>query len=212
MSKTEQLNNLFAKWREEYKGKEFAEDGIIDEECWNKAVKRILLVMKESNDYASDLRALGNKDPWRVEGYWSYGLQNTDRQTIPSFPLAYDDLNWKTAFRSSAVTNLKKAPGGSVAQMDIIKNVAQTESEFILKEIDIIRPDIIVCCATFNICREIMPSDVFTSIGPDGLCYTHKDIIWIDYCHPGAHYRHDMMYYTLMVLYQNCLREISSGE
>ena len=208
MNKTESLDRLFEKWRMKYANEEFAEDGIVNEHLWKTAKTKILFLLKETNDYSKDFRVLVNNKPWSVIGYWAYGLQNITSSTIAPFSEARKDSNWKCSCRSSALMNIKKSPGVSAADMDVIQKAAESDHEFILEEIDIIQPDIIVCCGTLNVCRLFLPFDSFKSKGPDERCYYYQDAIWIDYCHPSARfYRHDMMYYTLMVLYQNCLKD-----
>ena len=66
MTKTEQLNSLFDQWKEskeEYKKCHFAEDGIIREEEWDKANRKILFVLKETNNCKEDFREYVNKGP-----------------------------------------------------------------------------------------------------------------------------------------------------
>ena len=120
MIKTEQLNKLFLGWKEanaSYKTS-FSEDGIINEELWNKAgsKRQILFLFKERNKDGGerDFRKLLNEDknPWPTVGYWSYGLQNiTD---LPRFEEAVK--NSKDACRSSAIVNLKKVSAKIIGQ------------------------------------------------------------------------------------------------
>ena len=210
-SKTLQLNDLFESWEEDYDEKQFVQDGIINEELWNNAAKQILFILKEPTEYRPDLRKLFDNSPWPMLGYWDYGLQNTTHSTIPALREASEDSHMKMACRSSAVINLKKSPGGTTAETQEIRKAAHRDKEFILKEIEIIAADIVVCSGTdlFNMVKEVMPFDRFNGIGPDGECFSYDDSIWIRYCHPSARIYKDMMYYTLMVLYQNCLKEMS---
>jgi hypothetical protein len=219
MEKNEALDKLFEEWQKNhsaYTNENFVKDGIINEELWNKAKKKVLFVLKEPNKYPNkykgDFRKFVDSGPWRVVGYWAYGLQNTDDNTIPSLLEAKVNENWKTACCSSAMMNLKKSPGGATANMEDLMQAAKKDSKLIFKEIEIIRPDIVICGSTFKVCNEIrkliMPFKDFQPIGPDKRCFSFQNAIWIDFYHPSAPFWHEKRYNDLMRFYQNCLKEL----
>jgi len=204
-SKTKKLNDLFEKWKETYgtQAKKFNEDGIVDEEAWECAPRKVLFLLKETNNFIGDFRVALKEGPWKVIGYWAYGVQNVEPGRFPSFASARKPENYRNACISSAVVNLKKLTGGSVAKKEEIQEAAQRDSDFICEELQTIEPDIVVCCSSFDIARSLY-SDL-EAVDSDGKCYKQGKTPWIDFCHPSARYRHDMMYYTLIALYQNCL-------
>lgn len=205
-SKTERLNALFEEWKRSYKEPDlaFAEDGIINENEWNEAPRKVLFLLKETNKYAGNFRELAQKSPWRVPGYWAYGLQNLQRGHIPPFAEAKE--KYGEAFCRSALVNLKKITGGSAAKDEKIKGAARDDAKYIIKELEIIAPEIVVCGSTFWIVREVLLPGDFEPIGPvPEMCFMRKNVLWIDYCHPGARCCHDTMYYGLVMMYQNCL-------
>jgi len=206
--KTPKLNELFQKWRQSYgdNAKDFADYGIIQEDLWMKAKRKVLFLMKETNFFAGDLRKLARDNPWKVVGYWAYGLQNVTVEQIPPFVEAKREENYKNAYSSAAIMNLKKMQGGPAADMIKVNDAVKRDAEFIKTELEIIRPEIVICCGTFGIVGNII-SD-FEKLVPEDRSYRHINAVWIDYCHPSArYYYHRMMYYGLSAIYQNCLRQ-----
>ncbi len=94
--------------------------------------------------------------------------------------------------------------------MKELEDYANNDKEEILKELDIIDPAIVICCGTFNVVKKVFKFEFSDNLDPDGKCFKYGKQLWIDYCHPGARFRHDMMYYTLMKFYQNALEKDSS--
>ena len=210
-SRKDKLNELFQRWRQSYResAKAFAEDGIINEVAWASASPKVLFLLKETNDYPGDLRKLIPeqwKGSWPNVGRWAYGIQKVASGEFPSFSKASRPENYKSAGESSAIMNLKKLTGKDQSKMEEIRGFAQQDKDFIKEEIDITQPDVVVCGATFGIAKEIISGLDCKPIDPDGKCFKLRETVWIDYCHPIARFRHDMMYYTLIALYQNCLR------
>ncbi len=210
-SRTDKLDSLFERWRqsrEEYEDK-FSKDGIIKESAWLGASPKLLFLLKETNDFPDDIRVLIPnywKGLWVNVGRWAYGLQKTAKGCIPSFTEASQPHNYKTAGESSAIMNLKKSPGKNQSNMEEIRGKAQYDKDFIKEELDIIQPEIVVCGAKFEIAKKIISELNCKPIDEDSKCYKIGETLWIDYCHPSARFRYDMMYYSLISLYQNYLR------
>ena len=205
-AKTQELDKLFARWQDSYGdlSSRFAKDGIIWEEKWNQEPRKVLFLMKETNDYAGDLRQLVREHPWRVPGYWAYGLQHLTIVHTPLFIDAKKTENWQNACWSSAIVNLKKLAGGHTPDPTQMLESTKRDLALINEELDIIQPDIVVCCGTFDFIKDVI-SDL-QPIGSDGRCYKHSNAIWIDFPHPEAMYRHEVTYYALINLYQNYQR------
>jgi hypothetical protein len=204
MSKTDKLNDLFFSWRktrEEYSDK-FVLDGIINENCWNEAQKKVLFLLKEPNKDTSDFRTEVKRGPWPVPGCWAYGLMNSRSDRIVPFEEANADHNRRQACIASAIMNLKKTPGGGSSRPGIIEEYSKHDSQYIVEEIKIIDPDIIVCGGTFQVFRTVNePASLKMA---SYRCWRYEGKICMDFCHPSARFPHYMMYYTLMALYQQC--------
>ena len=204
-SKTEQLNHLFESWKEKYQDAGFAEDGIIDESEWDKAMLKVMFLLKDTNNFSGDFRKAVRGGPWHVVGRWSFGLQNVKKNYILPFSEAKNNIN--QGCLSAAIVNLKKTPGRGVAVSDEIAEAVKRDKTFIFEELKIIQPDVIVCGATFGYVKELFPdlAEQKPLDGQKGKCYRYNEKVWIDYCHPSARYVHYMMYYTLMCLYRYAL-------
>lgn len=206
MLKTEQLNSLFLKWKE-YKPlykTSFSEDGIINEELWIKADIKIMFLLKETNNYIGDFREYVNKGPWKAIGYWGHGLQNIADFSYPDFAEARKENSYKYFCRSSAIVNLKKAPGGSSSNMNSIQEAAFSDREFIEEELRIISPKIIVCGGTFDICTKLWGKYEMISERVHKTA-VFKDVVWIDFLHPRARIGQEFLYYALLHIFQKYL-------
>lgn len=145
-TKTQQLDQLFAKWiaaRPEYKG--FKKDGIINEAYFKDP--RILFICKEPNDPSlseGDYRVWWNDEMSyafsRRIGEWAYGIMH-------NFPKwnSYTDNDSHHALKSIAFMNVKKTGGARTTNHTEIKEYIQRDYDFIREEIAIINPSIIVC-------------------------------------------------------------------
>ncbi len=198
------LDELFEKWKssESVNSLEFAMDGIIDETLWHSAPRKVLYLLKETNNFRSDLRILVKENPWKVIGHWTYALCNVQNGNLPSFSDA--DNNHNEFCNMSAILNLKKETGSSSADNDEVRRIAERDKELILEQLEIINPDIVVCGGTFHLIKDILITNS-DPIDKDRRCYRINDTFWIDFCHPSARFRHDMMYYTLTNLFHTCL-------
>jgi len=204
--KSRQLDALFVRWRKRFgqAAEEFAADGIVDEPKWTAGDRQILFLMKDTNRLAGDLRAYLRESPWKPIGIWAYGLQKLVVDYVP--PLADAYRYYGTACRSSAIVNLKKLSGVGRADSQEIEQAAQRDRDFLAREIEIIDPDVIVCCGTFKTARVVFPGlgDAKT-VDDYRRCAELDGRTWINYCHPAAHYPRDMTYYGLVAAYQQVL-------
>jgi hypothetical protein len=206
-SKTDRLNSLFSEWKvknEAYQ-KGFAEDGIINEQFWNDekiTKKKVLILLKDTNDYIGDLRKLIDDNPniWSGIGYYNYAIQNTSISVVPSFSDARQ--NYKDYCRGTAIVNLKKITGGSINDKSETMRLAKEDKMYIDDEIRIIEPKVIICGGTFDICKELW-NDLKEK---SERVYEQGNIIFIDYVHPSVpKIRHDMLFYALACYYQRYL-------
>lgn len=209
MTNTDKLNRLFKIWSKGCNGN-FAKDGIVSERNWPDGTinnKKILFIMKETNNCKEDIRELIYNDPsgWNILGYWSYALQHTLKGSIPSFEAAQE--HYKNYIKMIAALNLKKRPGGKTSKIEEIQSAAEEDKEFILKEIAIIDPQIVVCCGTFETCHNIGLFNNLTRV--DHRVYLEKgtERVILDHIHPVQYsIRKDMSYYSLAASYQKCYK------
>jgi hypothetical protein len=156
MSKTDQLNALFENWRKHYtqhgiKTEDFNCDGIISEDYYLNAPKKLLFVLREPNQTLSgDLRQDVERGPdfqlWYELSRWAYGIIHN----FPDFDIMEKDgPGKKEAFLGIAIINMKKIAGGGSTDFNELNVYAFLDKEFIKKEIAIIDPEIIICCNTF---------------------------------------------------------------
>lgn len=222
----EELELLFESWKkkEKHLGKIFNSDGIICEEEWKKQDKKILFILKEAyhrdikivNDYdlAEDLSNNGPwKNIWKRVAEWSYGLvKTTSNYTEPYRSLNEAEAN--SYLKKVAVINIKKSDGKSKSNNKDIIQYAEYDAEEILREIEIINPDIIVCGYTIGplnaALKKMDPTFIqFKSnkeTTSENYHYVWKNRIVIDYYHPAARYPALMSYYGLMGCYRDALR------
>lgn len=222
----EELELLFESWKkkEKHLGKIFNSDGIICEEEWKKQDKKILFILKEAyhrdikivSDYdlAGDLRETG---PWSTMWYriaeWAYGMINTTSEHIKPYK-KLTRFERKSYVSKVAVMNIKKSDGKSKSNNEDIIQYAEYDAEEILREIEIINPDIIVCGYTIgplnSALKKMDPTFIpFKSnkeTTSENYHYVWKNRIVIDYYHPANRYPALMSYYGLMGCYIDALR------
>lgn len=152
MTKEVELEKLFTEWQEEQTNNgihKFCKDGIIDENIFAQEKIKVLILSNEPNDdnndnLISDRRAdfknysLGNE-----EDNWHGKMRERCAEMYKLIVDATEMSNPEAASRF-AVMNLNKGGGGSNADINIIESYCQTYKAFILKELDIIEPNIII--------------------------------------------------------------------
>ena len=203
----------------------FISDGPVFPEIWDgiSGSKRIAFVLKEAygenqNWSLTDwLRKTGpHSNIWYRVTEWVYGLMNTTRDKIAryspeniSFEKSEDKPNeWLSQI---AVVNIKKSGGKSSSNDDEIRAYARADREEIIREIELLDPDIIVCGATAGALDSICGG--FISQEHCDNWYYYSDVIggrerlFIDYYHPANRYPSLLNYYGLVNIYQQALLE-----
>lgn len=154
--KKEMLDKLFDLWQEEYSRigldrSKFSKDGIIDEAMFNNANKKLLFVLRESNTLVDSglLDLYKNGPKWTMAAQlskWAMGILDG----FPEFDKVDMDYNRRSeVMQSIALLNIKKIAGGPKADFNLLNAYSMIDKEYIRHEIDIIAPDIIICCSTF---------------------------------------------------------------
>jgi len=197
---------LFLEWRHQGGGPVtgFSCDGIIDEPAWETSRRKVLFLAKEPNEPCDDLRLLWRQHTWNTLDTWAYGLQNLERFRIPGYAEALTSQG--SAFRSSAVVNLKKTPGGANANRELVREAVARDWTFIERELDIINPDTVVCCGTFGFIRDwLFKAEPAIESNAYEDCYRRQNAVWINHCHPSARFPRKLMYYGLVGAYHGFL-------
>ena len=145
---TEKENKLFAEWASK-RGNDIVKDGVPCPEEYEKAKYKITYVLKEPNDYREpdmDLRSL----VYEYGGVW-HTWNNITRWTQAilkdcEYPEVITPDDRKSWLRKISFLNLKKKNGGSSSSPAEIAKSAKEDSDLILEQLIIYKPDIIVCC------------------------------------------------------------------
>ncbi|TGL04058.1 hypothetical protein EHQ43_11680 [Leptospira bouyouniensis] len=209
MSKTEKLNALFEKWKNshpEFKNS-FVSDGIINEEEYLKAKVKILVLTKESNN--PEQSEEDYRDWWKYGikfGFsrriaeWSYGILN-------NFPpvQSISEENLIDSIRKIAFMNVKKIAGGSTANDAELEHYLNRDKEFILEQIAIIEPDVIITgIAKDEYLNLLYPNLKLKSSGYDILIGKEKNMKFVSFYHPSYRVPRAMAY---ALLKEVCLSE-----
>lgn len=210
MTRTDQLDSLFQEWEGNNRdyANNFSKDGIVDEERFNAASRRLLFILKEPMEHSEDLckhaknfaiTTNRSNATWRNLNYWSYGLL----RNFPSFAHVCDANDLPKVLYEVAVMNVKKTRGRSAAEDKKIVDFARDGSNrnFIQKEIEIIAPSIIVCCGssvTQSIRLALSPEAPSLRTKNDLEYFRWNDCLVVAYCHPAARVWNAMLYSYLI--------------
>ena len=146
---------------------------------------------------------------WRRAAEWTKGILST---TVDMPVEEYKRLEGKDSeqqIQNIAILNLKKAPGGSVAQWEAVEAYAQADIELIAKEIEIIDPAIVLFGGTFCFFQRAYTEAVYEMNGELHDCYgmlAGKERLLIDYWHPANYYPAITSYYGIAGIYQAALK------
>lgn len=135
----------------------FIKDGIINEELYLSSNPKILWVLKEPYEdvpgkpgqgwsLVKDLLKDGhhtNKGTYAIMSYISYAVFNG---YIPSKNIEYisDNPEIGNAIKKTAYINVKKFPGGTATDNNVISKYYQLFNKQLLLQIEIINPDVII--------------------------------------------------------------------
>ncbi len=196
MTKSQELNNLFEKWKtSRVYGKRFTADGIIDESEFEKASKKVLFICKEPNDpeqKGGDYRSWWKEDAlyyafsYRISE-WSYGILND----FPEYDIIWgiegkSDLLPSQAIKQIAFMNVKKIGGKGSSKETEIKETIESDFDFIMKEMEIIDPQYIVLSLSWTSLVEVLFGKLeWLSTGYDIKIAGWQGKVVIDYYHPS---------------------------
>ena len=203
---------------------EFGIDGLLirpigtggnESNLWDNSKLKILFLLKEinANDSFINSRLYERitNDFGRNIAAWVYGL-NVAYQTreLPLKVDAYEANNQNEYFQNKpfGIINLKKKIGSASANNLEVKKYAFQYKDYIKQEVEILRPNIIICCgkleniSIFGLVKEIFSNYTFelkmTKI-PILYC-RDKNLLLIKSYHPTVtSYNHDIDVYTNMI-------------
>lgn len=240
MNRTESLDLLMNSWKNkepqikvytvkkeefeikiDHKNDFFIPDGIVDEQTWDSLPdgKRVLILLKEAyeDNHNNDSWALNEglrefgpwSSIWNRVSEWAYGINNTDAGSIaPYHELSKEEAN--AYLRKIAVVNIKKSGGKHTSIYEEIDAYAQADAEEIIREIELIDPDIIICGATFASLNQILNQPMEKGSNENWFYYSDalggKERLFIDYYHPANRYPALLNYYGIVGIYQQALK------
>lgn len=203
-------DGLLEKWsREKHHQKHcFIKDGVVDTVRWRCADPKVLFLLKEAYDdngrSSWDLRRYLRKEPsalnnptWRNAAYWCYAIHHIKRGRLPGLPFLperkaeYDHA--VELLLSSAVVNIKKSKGQHRSSNIDIEGYARRDRELIQKQINLIKPDVVICGNTWQFVEAWFPNRKQLW---DGV-YRVEQRLFVNYWHPSARGSDELKYYAL---------------
>lgn len=185
---------LYTKWESERPDyNKFCRDGILDESEWDKSNLKILFLLKETfEDYTiieGPCGPGGNSHTfWRRMRMWTYIITEIYNDRIPTFEKAYsikEEPNKDIAYVNIKKNAQKKKNNKESNSVDNdIRSYAIRDKEFLQRQIEIINPNVVLCCSTFKFCDIIFNNIRRVS---DNL-YNSNGIWIIDFGHPSQTY------------------------
>lgn len=185
------LNVLFDQWQKEVYSEEtiFIRDGIINETVWKNTPQKVLFIAKEANnrsDISWDFRDWWN-DSFNYTfshrlAEWAYGI-------LEDFP-DYDTIDTKDkkleTLQKIAFMNINKTGGGATASYEeLIMHIDKSKS-FILRQIEIINPDVIVSCIGDDLNDYLFNENEWIKSGFDIWIKKYNNAKLISFLHPSA--------------------------
>ena len=152
MSEFKKMENDFLEdWAKNRNRSSFLKDGIIDVKTYFSENTKVLFILKEANwpNGQGDMKEY-LKNP-QLQGNWWKTWNNIARWTIAlldgtSYPKTITREYRATVLRRIAFINLKKEGGDNQADAVELIEAAKEDKEYINKQIEMYRPDIIICC------------------------------------------------------------------
>lgn len=225
-----------------YKGKTYTTDyGQVwrkpgkEDEQWNTSCRRILFVSKDPNEVDNPYDMRGPDLTQNPDGTLSFGCRFNNNllritaglHTISeSYYEPYETINsiqklndiWQQA--AVARINVKKHSGGSRISNSELKNWIKEYKPFILEQISLLDPHIIICCGGSGIIKEFVITEYLKE--NESIKLKSPDDNWIYYSpiykkwvidsyhlNPLVNISDFNLYNSIMMYFQNSLKRIS---
>lgn len=180
-----------------------ASDEYYPENLWKDSNRRVLFLLKESNnnageDYKDWEWSKGNDEFGNTIASWLYGLHQVSNL---EFVAEHDMPSRMEIFKKYpfAIVNVKKTSGHSSSNWNILREYAEKDQDFLHRQIrDILKPNIIVCGGSndknddnrkmLSIAMGIIyPDFTFDTITDNNWCYYNRDhrLLLLDSYHPS---------------------------
>lgn len=203
----------------------FISDGPVDLSTWNnrKFGKHILFLLKEAYgdsaawSLSNWLKETGpSTNLWYRVVEWTYGISKTSVDEIARYSpsdISFDRIDGKPNewLKQIAIMNIKKSGGKSSSDYREIMSYAEADKEELLKELELIDPDIIVCGGTSDDLDYLFDGTLKANICDNWYYYNtylgNKERLIIDYYHPANRYPALLNYYGITSIYQQALIE-----
>jgi len=200
----EEEDALFAEWRKRHQ--RFCPDGALDENRYLKSHPKIVFVLKETNDWAKDLRRtlleIDRKPTWDVVGRWALDLHE-DTRPVKWEALANMSAETKrSALAKTVVMNLKKSPGAGSTDEQKFRQVVRADADLILRQYRLYKPCLVVCCGKLT--ADCFREDVVKYKGAPDFAANAIAYWWLDGAlviesqHPKARERHRDLHFWVI--------------
>ena len=182
------------------------EDGIVNEEEYLTSKYKIIYIMKEVNGGAGwNLKSFlydgGRSQTWDNVAMWTEGLLNINQEYNWSYLEENNENRRKYYLKKIGVINLKKTSGHHTADNKKISMAAFENRNLIKKQVDLYKPDIIICCGTADdFVKNYFDSKfVNWNMTKRGIQYIKcNNKIIVSFAHPEARIRDAYLYYSLI--------------
>lgn len=212
------MESFFNDWKSSdlHMNQLFITDGIVDKDKWNQSETKIMFLLKEAYD------SKRKEGTWDLPKYiqrkkvsgrtlkpmaqWACGVSHViNDKEIYSYQASGEDV--EHALLSSAIINLKKSQGKHKSNHNDLKLYVETDWHFIKKQIEVIKPTIIICGNTWGLIKDKLSYNKISD-----RAYMSDNIIYIDYWHPANRASNKMNYYALCALVQLAVKAPNSQE
>ncbi|WP_287678682.1 hypothetical protein [Bacteroides sp.] len=204
---------------EHFQDRAYVSDGIFygsAANLWNDINPKVLFILKQPNsdellgeDYREyDFETCSGEQVWRELIGRMYGIMNTTEKIFPDYNKAIDTKTLEETFKHYpfAVINIIKDIGAGTTSTGNLKKYAIENINFLRRQLDILQPNIIVCCGTgvFDIMNQVITPSIESN--GNWLKYNReRNIIFFDTYHPGK----PNTFNTLKEAYERPLEEYS---
>ncbi len=220
------LEKLFELWKEDYKGKVFVTDGIVNPEKWKSQKIRPMFLLKEAYGGDANWNLINNHimhhldsnvdNTWKKVTQWTYGIMNTDESRVQPFDEKSIPKKYGNEYlQSMSIVNVKKESGESRSIWNKLEEAVARDKDYIKREIELIDPTVIVCGYTMDLLEKILGVKIKKHRNRNLYYYAEingKTVIILDYYHPASQYPDVMNYYALVNIYHLALRDLNKGE
>ncbi len=206
---------MFANWK--LRIPQFCMDGIIDLGAYQRSPIRLLLVLKETNAFAGDMRQYirdeCDKDKTTpAAARWTkaiFGLGEPSPRMLQWMEMESIGVDERRALlRSVCWVNVKKRSGVSSVGADF-EELARLEAELFKSQIGLyladesLRPHLIVCCGTYSQFherfQERLSSKPLQTRSGEWYRLLDKSIPVLAYCHPAVRTRANHTTYGILL-------------